>query len=72
MQKKENFPFFEKVQDRYIGAWVQTLVSQVPHPDLNSFKQEGNFLSDLRRMDMLIDTDNYIIIGTYVCESYES
>ena len=35
-------------------------------------KQEGNSLSDLRRMDMLNDTDNYIIKGTYVSESYES
>ena len=42
-------------------------------------KQEGNSLSDLRRMDMLNDADNYIIISTYVkvshishSESYES
>ena len=34
-------------------------------------EQEGNSQSDLRRMDMLNNKDNYIIIGTYVNESYE-
>ena len=33
---------------------------------------EGNSLSDLRQMDLINDTDNYIIIATYVIESYES
>ena len=35
-------------------------------------EKEGNSLSDLRRMDMLNDTDNYIIICTFVSESCES
>ena len=36
------------------------------------YEQEGNSLSDLRRLTMLNDPDNYIIVGTYVIASHMS
>ena len=63
------------LQRQELGDLLVHLARQFLSPSLNCdddghiFKQEGNSLSDLRRMNLLNDPDNYIIISTYVIES---